>query len=144
MIVLDCSAAVEMVRETSLGAAFESLILQGEPIITSDLFKAEVRNVFWKYAHAGFLTPEQAEQCIAAALDLVIEFVSLDENADEAFREATRCGHSVYDLFYATLARRHVATLMTADKKLANLCNTLGINCVQEVELDTPSKNFAR
>ncbi|BAK45380.1 type II toxin-antitoxin system VapC family toxin [Eggerthella sp. YY7918] len=56
-------------------------------------------------------------------------------NAAESFAEAVRQNHPVYDLFYATLARRNAATLVTADKRLIALCERMGINCVCEVEL---------
>lgn len=135
MIVLDCSAAVEMVRETPRGRGFERLLLQGERVATSSLFQVEVRNAFWKYVRAGLMRPEQASECVEAALGLVDEFVPLEENIAEAFAEAMRQSCPVYDLLYATLARRNVATLFTADKRLVTLCENMGINCICEVGL---------
>lgn len=135
MIILDCSAAVEMVQETPRGFGFEALILKDERIVASDLFRAEVRNAFWKYVHAGVMTVDEAEERIDSAIDLVDEFVPLEENAAESFVEAARQGHPVYDLFYVTLVRRKAATLFTADKKLVALCERMGVNCVCEVEL---------
>lgn len=133
MIVLDCSAAAEMVQETPRGRAFECLVLENERIIASDLFQVEVRNTFWKYVNSSLMTTEQAEERIASALDLVDEFVPLEENAAESFAEAVRQGHPVYDLFYATLVRRNAATLFTADKRLAALCERMGLDCTCEV-----------
>lgn len=135
MIVLDCSAAVEMVRGTPRGRGFAELVLRGEPVVTSSLFQVEVRNAFWKYVKAGLMSPEQASECVEAALELVDEFVPLEENIAESFAEAARQGHPVYDLLYATLARRNVATLFTADKRLVSLCESMGISRVCEVEL---------
>ncbi len=134
MIVLDCSAAVEMVRGTSRGYGFRCLMLKDEHVVASELFRAEVRNAFWKYARAGLLSVEDAEAHITEALGLVDEFVPLEENAAESFAEAVRQSHPVYDLFYVTLARRNAATLLTADKKLVALCERMGVNCVCEVE----------
>ncbi|HIT45360.1 MAG TPA: type II toxin-antitoxin system VapC family toxin [Candidatus Aphodovivens excrementavium] len=132
MIVLDCSAAVEIARETDMGRGFAGLILQGETIIASDLFRAEVRNTMWKYVRAGMMPEEEARGTIEDALALVDEFVPLSENANEAFAEAVRQNHSVYDMFYLTLVRRNDATLFSADKKLAALCEEMGLNCVTE------------
>lgn len=132
MIVLDCSAAVEIARETDMGRDFAGLILQGETIIASDLFRAEVRNTMWKYVRAGMMPEEEARGTIEDALALVDEFVPLSENANEAFAEAVRQNHSVYDMFYLTLVRRNDATLFSADKKLAALCEEMGLNCVTE------------
>ena len=135
MIVIDCNAAVEMVRKTPRGRGFRSLMLKDEKVITSELLKAEVRNAFWKYVRADLLDADQAEVLVEKALDLVDEFVPLEDNAVESFAEAMRQNHPVYDLFYLTLARRNAATLFTADKKLAALCERMGVNCTCEVEI---------
>lgn len=133
MIVLDCSAAVEMSRGTSRGLGFRCLMLENERVIASDLFRAEVRNTFWKYVRADLLPVDQAELLIEKTLALVDEFVPLEENAAESFAEAVRQDHPVYDLFYATLARRNAATLFTADKRLVSLCERMGLDCTCEV-----------
>ena len=135
MIVLDCSAAVEMVRRTPRGMGFEGLMLEGEKIIASELFRAEVCNAFWKYVRAGIVSEQVAERYIEKALDLVDEFVPLEENAAEAFAEAVRQDHSVYDMFYLTLVRRNAATLFSADKKLVALCEEMKLDCVAEEPL---------
>lgn len=132
MIVLDCSAAVEMVRETDRGKGFAGLVLEGETVVSSELFLAEVRNTFWKYIRAGMLPEKLATEYIKQALALVDEFVPLAENANEAFAEAVRQSHSVYDMLYLTLVRRNAATLFSADKKLVELCEKMGLNCVTE------------
>lgn len=136
MIVLDCSAAVEMVRGTERGGAFERLMLEGESVIASELLKVEVRNVFWKYVHAKLMTAEQAEERVRIALSLVDEFVPLEENAAEAFAEAVRQNHSVYDMLYLTLVRRNAATLFSADRKLVELCERMGLDCVTEMPIE--------
>ena len=134
MIILDCCAAVEMVQETSRGQAFEKLILENERVASSELFKAEVRNAYWKYVHMDIMTFEEAEERVAAAIGLVDEYIPLEDNAAESFAEAVRQNHSVCDMFYLTLARRNAATLFTADKKLVRLCERVGINCTCEVD----------
>lgn len=133
MIVLDCSAAVEIARGTMQGDAFKSLALQGEAVVTSALFQVEVRNAFWKYAKAGIMSAEEAKARIEAALELVDKFVPVEENIDESLVEAIRQKHPVYDMLYATLARRNAATLFTGDKRLIALCENMGIDCVCEV-----------
>lgn len=133
MIVLDACAAAEMALQTPRGEGFRCLVEEGEPIITSTLFHAEIRNTFWKYVSANMTTEYEAEALVNKALSLVDEFVPIEENAAESFMEATRLNHPIYDLLYATIARRNAATLFTADKKLVALCNEMGINCVDEV-----------
>lgn len=135
MIILDCSAAVEMVRATPRGQGFEGLLLQGERVVTSSLFQVEVRSAFWKYVQAGLLTPDQAVGRANMALALVDEFVPIEENMAESFAEAMRLGHPVYDMLYVTLARRNATTLFTVDKKLVRLCESIGVNCAYEMTI---------
>ena len=135
MIVLDCSAAVAIVRETLEGNALRALMLENKTTLTSEMFVAEVRNSFWKYVRAQLMTIEEAEFYIEKAIGLVDEIVPLKENADEAFAEAVRQNHSVYDMFYLTLVRRSVGTLFSLDKKLVNLCTEMKLDCVKEVAL---------
>ena len=133
--MLDCSAAVAIVRETLEGNALRALMLENETTLTSEMFVAEVRNSFWKYVRAQLMTIEEAEFYIEKAIGLVDEIVPLKENADEAFAEAVRQNHSVYDMFYLTLVRRSVGTLFSLDKKLVNLCTEMKLDCVKEVAL---------
>lgn len=75
---------------------------------------------------------DEAMGIIDDALDLVDEFIPLEENAAEAFAEAVRQNHSVYDMFYLTLVRRYAATLFSTDRKLVELCGKMGLNAVHE------------
>lgn len=137
MVVLDTSAAVEIVRETEVGVALASFIdeIEGESVLTCELFRAEVRNALWKYVRAGIITQEEASDCIEDAFGLVDEFVPIEELGDEAFSEAVHCNHSVYDMLYLCLTRRRGATLFTLDKRLAALCREAGVHCIEEVRL---------
>ena len=55
--------------------------------------------------------------------------------ATEVFGEACRLGHSVYDVFYFVLARRLGATLFTEDRRLIELCEQNGVDCVHILDL---------
>lgn len=91
MIVLDCSAAVDMVRETEAGRALRQLMLEGEEVISSQLFLIEVSNAFWKYHKAGLLDEKTVCANIEKAIALVDEFCDLDKTqCCEATKEAMR------------------------------------------------------
>ena len=96
MIVLDCSAAVDMVRETEAGRALRQLMLEGEEVISSQLFLIEVSNAFWKYHKAGLLDEKTVCANIEKAIALVDEFCDLDKTqCCEATKEAMRLRHPV-------------------------------------------------
>jgi predicted nucleic acid-binding protein len=130
MIILDCCAAVDIVIESEQGKALETLIQKGEPVITSQLFYAEIDSTFVKYVKAGHFTAVQAQKYAEKAVELIDGFVDLSENYAEALSEGLHLGHSTYDMFYFTLARRNAATLFTLDKKLIKLCEEHGVDCV--------------
>lgn len=136
MIVLDTSAAVEIVRGTEQGARLAGTVLEGEPILSVDLLHAEVASAFSKYVRAGYLGIDDAVRLSACAVGLVDRFVPMSELYVEALREAIVLGHSPYDMFYFVLARRTGATLLTCDKRLIDLAMRSQLNCVFQAELE--------
>ena len=129
MLVLDCSAAVNIARDVAEGVRFKSLIAGGDHVITPRLLYSEATNVFWKYVRAGEMTLDEALDGVQAAVDLVDEFFDEDDYYVEALRESCRYGHPAYDFYYLLLARRTGATLLTCDRKLAALAGEMGIAC---------------
>lgn len=120
---------MEMARNTSRGTGFRMLALKGERVVASDLIRAEIRSAAWRYVRADMMDEDEAMGIIDDALDLVDEFIPLEENAAEAVRQ----NRSVYDMFYLTLVRRYAATLFSTDRKLVELCGKMGLNAVREV-----------
>ena len=140
MIVLDSSAAIEMVRRTPLGLGFKRMMMEGECAISCDLLRAEAASVFRKLTRTEGINPDVAQRYLTEALALVDEFYPMEDLQTEALRESIRLDHSTYDLFYFVLARRTGGTLLTADRKLAELCLKNGVDCVAEFKLSEPEK----
>lgn len=135
MIVMDCCAAVEVVKGSERGRALSMLALKGEEIIVPDLFYAEATSYAWKATVFEGNPEKEMADALSNMLQLVDEFVDSFDLVLEAFSEACRYKHSVYDLFYAVLARRTGATLFTVDKRLIELCEQMGVNVVTEIEI---------
>ena len=134
MIVLDCSAAVNMVRKTAEGDALQSLILPGEETIAPELFYAEAMSALTKYVKAATMSDREALYYLKDMVGFVNEFIPTKENYIEAFHESIRLNHSFYDMLYLTLARRNCATLVTLDSKLIKLCKEQGVDCIHKVD----------
>lgn len=132
MIVLDTSAAMEIVRGTEMGHKFERLTLKGEQIISVDLFYGEVCSSFTKYVKAGMMARDEAARMVERAVGLVDKFVPMRDLYPEAFNESLRLAHSPYDMFYFVLARRTAGTLFTMDQRLIKLALLNGLDCVYE------------
>jgi predicted nucleic acid-binding protein len=127
IVVLDSSAAVEVVLARKKAGKFKLLIENAEQVVSSDLFKAEVANTLWKYVRAELLGGDKTNKLLHLAEELVDEFVDIANNNEESMHEAIRLNHSTYDMLYFTLARRFGATLISVDKKLNTLCAEAGI-----------------
>lgn len=130
MIVLDCSAAIEMVRATSVGKAFRQLILPDELVVAPTLLSAEFIHAIRKYVRAGTVDIKEATRYIERVPLIVDEFIDGRNLALEAFRESMHTGLSSYDTLYFVLARRSGATLLSLDKQLINACLNGGVDCV--------------
>ena len=134
MIVLDSSAACDMVRKTEEGMAFRALMLSEEKVISCELLRAEVVSIFRTLCRHGFIPIEKVQSFLTESTALVNEYYSIQELQDEVLSESIRLDHSSYDMFYFVLARRFGATLFTLDRKLIRLCEEQGVQCVAILE----------
>lgn len=130
MIILDANAAVAMSMGSDMGRALSSLCARGEPTIAPRLLFSEVIHSVAKYERAGLLSADEALAHAQKAISIVDEFYDEDDLWAEVMSESMRLGHSSYDMFYFVLARRHVATLFTLDRRLQRLCLENGVNAV--------------
>ena len=134
MIVLDSSAACDMVRKTEEGMAFRALMLSEEKVISCELLRAEVVSIFRKLGRHGLIPIEKVQSFLTESTALVNEYYSIQELQEEVLSESIRLDHSSYDMFYFVLARRFGATLLTLDRKLIRLCEEQGVQCVAILE----------
>ena len=128
-VVLDASAAIELIRKTEKAELIETYLLHSNLIVSSELFKAECANALWKMAKAGMIKHEELSTLLEQCYKLVYSFVNIGENSTESLFEAVRLGHPVYDMLYFTLARRSGAIMLTMDRRLTRLCKESDIDC---------------
>ena len=130
-LVLDASAAVRLVMRAELAEQLLAPSAAAAVVIAPSLYASEVASALWKYVRAGTLGTESALDRYAEAIDLIDDFTADLELATEALSEAVRYGHPVYDLLYATLARRTGCGVLTLDQRLTTLLGHMGIPSVQ-------------
>ena len=75
-------------------------------------------NVFWKYQNFTDLSQGECEIHLDTAIELPDDLINDKELYREAFKLGCTLDHSIYDMLYLVLARRHNAALLTMDKKL--------------------------
>lgn len=116
--VLDASAAIEVVLQRDAADRLSETLREATWVIAPNLLVAEVSNVFWKYHKIMGYDISTCERGIEQAITLPDDYINELDLYREAFALSCSINHSVYDMFYLILARRHNAKLLTMDKKL--------------------------
>lgn len=129
--VLDASAAVGIVMQQPQAAHLVSYLEEASLVLAPDLFVSVVCNVFWKYRKADLLEQAEVKRSLSQALELPDRIEAASSCYQEAFALALRHQHPFYDALYLVLARRHNALLLTIDKRLSALAETLAIDVVK-------------
>lgn len=128
ILVLDASAAVEVVLRRAGACKLEQRLCDADWVIAPTLFAAEAANAFWKYHRFEDLPLEQCERALDQALSLPDDLLDDRELAREAFALACLARVTAYDALYMVLARRHNARLLTMDQALRRACRKHSIS----------------
>jgi predicted nucleic acid-binding protein len=121
VIVLDASAAIDWLLQTSVGQQIESRIYsRGESLHAPHLLDLEVTQVLRRLVREGAVSGPRADQSIQDLFDLRVtrypHFVFLPR----IWRLRDNC--SAYDGAYIALTEKLGATLITRDARLASTC----------------------
>jgi predicted nucleic acid-binding protein len=130
IVILDVSAAIEIILKKEKKELFDSQYKLAKWVIAPDLFVSEISNVLWKYYRAKVLTHEECNQYVDDGIKMIDDFIAGRELWKEALGESIKNNHSVYDMYYAVLTRRNDAKLLTNDGALAGICRKLNIDVV--------------
>ena len=126
--VLDVSAAIEILLQKEKKELFNATYEKASWVIAPDLYIAEISNVLWKYYKSGLISHIECIQYVEDGIDLIDDYFPSKELWKGALGEGIKNTHSIYDMYYAVLARRNDATLITNDSKLSLICNKLNID----------------
>jgi predicted nucleic acid-binding protein len=127
IVVLDASAALEIVLTGKRAALLAEQVEGAAWVIAPQLFLAEVSNAFWKYHHFHHLPLSRCEEALDDAVSLIDDFIDGKDLYREAFAQACLAERRVYDMFYLVLARRNNALLVTTDKGLTALASKYAV-----------------
>ena len=125
--VLDVSAAIEILLQKEKKELFNATYEKASWVIAPDLYIAEISNVVWEYYKSGLISHSECIQYVEDGIDLIDDYFLSKELWKEALGEGIKNTHSIYDMYYAILARRNDATLITNDSKLSLICKKLNI-----------------
>lgn len=127
-VVLDASAAVRTVLRAPGSDRLVDALDRAVLVLVPSLFFSEVANALWKYTAADDgLSAAECTEHLSEVDSLIDEIFDDRELVVEALHQAAAHGHPVYDLLYAVLARRTGATVLTCDRRLSALLESMGI-----------------
>jgi predicted nucleic acid-binding protein len=118
VIVLDASAAVELVLQTAIGRKIAHRI--ADPAVAlhaPHLIDVEVTQAIRRYTRDGALSAAAARAALQDLLDLDVQRHSHEPLLDRAWQ--LRANLTAYDAVYVALAEALDAVLLTCDAKLA-------------------------
>jgi len=117
MIVLDASAAVEMLLQTAIGARLSSRLLAPDSSLHAPhLLDVEVAQVLRRFVLRGKLDAERARQALTDISDLPLVRYSHELLLPRAWE--LRENLTAYDAVYVALAELLAATLLTRDARI--------------------------
>ena len=119
MIVLDASAAVDWLLQTSAGQSIEKRIYsRKETLHTPHLLDLEVTQVLRRLARQGVISARRADEAVRDLLDLRITRYPHLVLLPRIWQ--LRRNFSAYDAAYIVLAEKLGAALVTRDARLAS------------------------
>ena len=127
-VVLDASAAANIVMRTDSAEILIDKLEKAALVIAPELFHSEIANTMWKYVRAGDLEIAAAIDCYEKAISLIDSFETDRRLITEALSSASRHNHPVYDMMYAILARRYGCSILSMDKRLITIAQKLNID----------------
>ena len=127
ILILDTSAAADVVLRKGEFEKYKNKIEEADTVIAPEIYISEISNVAWKYKKLAGFTYEESLTFAEDGINLVDQYVPVNEIWKESLREALNNDHPVYDCLYAVCARRNDGILLTRDRKLKNICDELKI-----------------
>lgn len=120
MIVVDASAAIEMLLVSARGTRVAARVLRaGETIAAPHLIDLEVAQVIRRYVASGELAAERGEQAVHDWLEVPVARYPHDVLLPRVWE--LRHNVTAYDACYLALAEVLDAALVTCDRRLASV-----------------------
>ena len=119
MIVLDASAAIEWLLQTTVGKHVEERIFaDADTLHAPHLLDVEVAQVLRRYVAAGVITVYRGHEALADLLDLALTRYPHGALLDRVWE--LRDNLTAYDAAYVALAEALGAPLVTCDGRIAS------------------------
>lgn len=124
-LVMDASVLIKFYVPEILSDRAEQLLAKVEKkdidLLAPDLIYPEAGNILWKKQRLKELTRSEVEEITDAILSFPLKMEASKPLLPLALDIAIACGITVYDAIYVSLAKVYETTMITADRKLADV-----------------------
>lgn len=125
-MIVDANLAVYWFVETPLTKS-ASVLLERSDLVAPGVIEIEVVHSLAKYVRGGLITAVQLRNAMIEVRNAISQFIADRQLLNAATEIALARGHPVYDCLYLALALDRREPLATADRRLAVLAQSLGI-----------------
>ncbi len=119
--VVDASVTVKLLVDEPDSDAARGLAASGEELHAPRLMASEAANALWRKARTGQMERADAGAALAWMAEMPLRWHDDETAGADALRLALALDHAVYDCVYLALAHRIGATVVTADRRFANV-----------------------
>ena len=126
-VVVDASIAFLWFANELDQSGAERLLETELPLLAPDLMAVEVTNAWWKKLRRREMETADVEQAVTNLLALEISWTPSSVLLRPAARLAVELGHPVYDCVDLALAASRAASLATADERLRQAAERVGV-----------------
>lgn len=126
-LVADASVVAKCILPESGSDRARALILDAGSAVAPANIHAECANAVWRLVHRGLMSREGALRALRDLETVPIRLHSLRRLTPAAFALALEFDHPVYDCYYVAAAIQHDAALATADTRLYDLAQRVGL-----------------
>lgn len=126
-VVLDASAAIEIVLGRPKQYFVASILKQADLVIAPSLYVYESVNTLWKYRTLPDLPMHKLLDKAEYLIKLVDKFINVEDVYGDMLSLACEIDHPAYDTAYLLLSRKYKASLITLDTRLIKAAQKAGI-----------------
>jgi predicted nucleic acid-binding protein len=127
IVVLDVSAAIELVMGRPKQKLIASSPKQADLIIAPSLYLYEAVNTLWKYSTISGFSVQELDIKAEYLIKLVDRFIDVQDINKEVLSLAHKINHPAYDAAYLLLCIKNNAGLLTLDTRLTKAAQKSGI-----------------
>ncbi|MRS12560.1 MAG: PIN domain-containing protein [Actinobacteria bacterium] len=126
-VVPDASVLIKTVVIERGSEAATRLIREAPLLVAPAHVYAECANALWRRAHRRLASSDAVMARLAGIFALPMEADDLEDMTPTALSLALEFDHPVYDCYYIAAAVQNDATLATADERLYDLAQRVGL-----------------